>query len=123
VHVDDVVDALLLAATAPPARHGAIYHLVDDQAQFTQRELAARFGQPIVHLPRPLLYPLAWGVDQLCRVLKRPAPLSVYRVRSALAPLRYDCTLARTELGWSCALGTRQGLEQVLPAEIAARHE
>jgi hypothetical protein len=56
-------------------------------------------------------------------VLKRPAPLSVYRVRSALAPLRYDCSLSRTELGWPCALGTRQGLEQVLPAEIAALHD
>lgn len=111
VHVADVVEALVCAGRRPEG-DGSIFQIVDD-AGVTQNDLARRAGRPIVHIPRPVVYALAWGVHLLCRLLGRAAPLSVYRVRSALAPISFDCTAARTKLGWQPVVGTRAGLEQL----------
>ena len=91
---------------------GSIFQLVDDDG-VTQDDLARREGRPLLHVPRFAVYGLALGVQLLCRLLGRAAPLSVYRVRSALAPLACDCTAARERLGWQPVVGTRAGLEQL----------
>jgi len=114
VYVDDVVDALLLAARSDIA-DGSIFQLVDD-ANIKQIDLAARCvpGVPITCLPRPLVLLMAFGVECLGKLLKRSVPLSRYRIRSALAPLRFDCAAARTRLGWTPRTGVAEGLKRTL---------
>lgn len=54
---------------------------------------------------------LAWGVEQLGRLLKRAVPLTRYRVHS-LRPLgNFDQGAARTRLGWQPRVGLRRGLD------------
>ncbi|HUJ02704.1 MAG TPA: NAD-dependent epimerase/dehydratase family protein, partial [Rhizomicrobium sp.] len=101
VYVDDVIDAILLAAERDVWK-GEIFHLVDS-ATLTQEQFARRVEPhaKIVRVPRFLVNLLAFGVEMLGAVLHRPVPLSRYRVASALAPIRFDCTAARERLGWA----------------------
>jgi len=113
VYVEDVVDALLLAATNPDVS-GRMFQLVDP-ATLTQREYieaAQRYGSAprVSYVPKPALYALALGVELLGRVLRRNVPLSRYKMRS-LAPISpFDGSAARNQLGWTPTVGTREGL-------------
>jgi nucleoside-diphosphate-sugar epimerase len=113
VYVEDVVDALLAAATKPDVS-GRVFQLVDPTT-LTQREYieaAKRYGSAprVSFVPKLVLYTLALGVELLGRVLHRSVPLSRYKIRS-LAPISpFDCSAARDELGWTPAVGTREGL-------------
>ena len=114
IYVDDVVDAMLLAAERN-VWTGEIFHLVDDAA-VTQEQLARRAepGRKLVKLSRFLVGTLALGAQTLAAVLRRPAPISRYRIKSALAPLRFDCGAARQTLGWAPRVGVEEGLERTL---------
>ena len=113
VYVEDVVDALLLAATRPDVS-GRVFQLVDS-ATLTQREYieaAQRHGSAprVSYVPKPALYTLAMGVELLGRMLRRNVPLSRYKIRS-LAPISpFDGSAAREQLGWTPSVGTREGL-------------
>jgi nucleoside-diphosphate-sugar epimerase len=116
VYVDDVVDAILLAVQRD-IWVGEIFMLVDS-AGVTQEQLA-RFADPqapIVKVPRLFVNTLALGVEMLGAVLRRPVPLSRYRVASSLSPMIFDCTLARQVLGWSPRVGVTAGLQQMRAA-------
>ena len=118
VDVEDLTDAILAAADEA-APLGSTYHLVDAE-QVTQNEIAEAYiaavdrDLSIMHVPRLVVYAGALMVQILCRLLGRPAPLSIYRVRSALAPRRFDCALAMRELGWQPQRGARSGLAKAL---------
>jgi len=126
VFVEDVVDALLLAAEArvPP---GSIFHLVDP-TPVTQREYVAasrlRFGAAIRvrYVPRFLLMLAAYGVACLSRLLGRDLPLSPYRVRSLRPLSELDCSAAHNVLGWRPRIGVRRGLELTFAAPEQPRH-
>jgi predicted dehydrogenase/nucleoside-diphosphate-sugar epimerase len=113
VYVEDAVDALLTAATKPDVS-GRVFQLVDP-ATLTQREYieaAKRYGSAprVSYVPKLALYTLALGVELLGRVLHRSVPLSRYKIRS-LAPISpFDGSAARDQLGWTPAVGTREGL-------------
>ncbi len=118
IYVEDVVDAVLLAAQAGRF-DGTTLHLVDSvamtQENYAQEYLkAAPAGMAIIKVPMLVVNTLALGVEILCGVLKRAAPLSRYRVASALAPLRFDCTAAEKVLGWKPRVGVKKGLETLL---------
>jgi len=115
VYLDDVVDALLLAAQLPQA-NGQLFNVVDP-ATITQGEYLARCRQrlgrelKLVRVPRGVFMQLALGVELLGKVLRRDVPLTRYRVRS-LAPLaNFDLTAARESLGWTPRVGLRSGLD------------
>ena len=114
VYVEDVVDAILLVAERD-VWDGAIFHIVDC-ADVTQEALAHRAepGLPITKVPRVIVTLLAVGVEILGAILKRPVPLSRYRVASALAPIRFDCTAARQTLGWKPRVGVEAGIAKTL---------
>ena len=71
----------------------------------------------VIHVPVAVVYSLALGFEVLAKVLRRPAPLSVYRVKSALARIQFDCTRAESELGWQPRIGVASGLEETMAAE------
>lgn len=115
VYVDDVVDALLLAESA--GAPGEIFQLVDGTT-VTQKEYAAaarqKFGDQlrVQYFPKALLMTLAFGVEVLEKILKRPLPLSRYRVRSLRPLWPCDCSAAESRLGWKPRVGTHEGLRR-----------
>ncbi len=118
VYVDDVVDALLLAATLP-GPEARLVHLVDP-ARVTQREFirmaqAARPEIKASYIPKPVLMTAAVGIEALGRLLKRGVPLSRYRIRSIRPLSNFDQTAARQQLGWTPRVGVAEALRRTFP--------
>ena len=113
VFVEDVVDGLMAAATEPDVC-GLVFHLVD-RTPVTQDEYidacvrALPHPPRVIHAPRWLLYALGAALELVGLVLKRGVPLSRYRVQS-IRELQFDCSAARNTLGWTPAVGVRDGL-------------
>ena len=114
VYVEDVVDGLIAAETAPTAP-GKVIHLIDP-APLSQNDYMvwckpALGKTPIRRTPVWFLMFGGWMCDVLTGVLKRPLPLSRYKVR-ALKPLSpADVSLAKQTLDWTPAVGSKRGLE------------
>ncbi len=119
VYVEDVVDALLLAAFRPGIA-GEVFHIVDP-APVTQEQYLARWrarvpGVPLRRVPWTLALGAAWCAEWLSRLLRREAPLTRYRVRS-LRPLSgFDIGKASLALGWQPRIGVHAGLDQTFGA-------
>lgn len=116
VFIEDVVDAILLAGSQKDIC-GQVFQVVDG-ATISQREYidAARQHSPgafgVSYVPKVVLFTAALGVEILGRMLGRKVPLSRYKIRS-LAPLApFDGSAARDKLGWTPALGTREGMRR-----------
>jgi len=103
VHVDDVVDGLLAAATRPNVC-GAIFHLVDP-TPVRQRDYIDTCRQEmdvpvrVRYVPRIVLFAAASTLEAIARLLGRSVPLTRYRIRS-IRELTFDCSAARRRLGW-----------------------
>jgi predicted dehydrogenase/nucleoside-diphosphate-sugar epimerase len=123
VYVEDVIDAIVLAAEASEF-DGTVFHVVD-RTRITQNQVVRDYmsknakNAKVIHLPMAVVYSLALAVELLSRVLKRPAPLSIYRVKSALARMQFDCSRAETKLGWRPRVGVASGLQETMAAERA----
>ena len=122
IWVEDLVDAIVAAANSD-LFHGAVLHLVDPE-QLSQDEIAKYYladprvrrcpagkRKGIVHAPLSLLYFAAFGANTVFSLLGRNAPLTPYRLRSAIGHPEFDCTAAAKALGWKPRVGVRQGLE------------
>src|SRR6266850_1272542 len=104
VHVDDVVEAIVLA-TQSSFRHGEVFQLVDNElisrAELVRLYTTTREPQlNVTGIPMKLACFLAGSVEWLAQTLERPTPVSPYRLRSAVAPLVFDCAKAHKQLGW-----------------------
>jgi nucleoside-diphosphate-sugar epimerase/predicted dehydrogenase len=123
VYVEDVVNAIVLAAENSKF-DGSVFHIVD-RTHITQNQLVGDYilkndkTAKVIHLPVVILYTLAAGLEVLSKVLNRSAPLSIYRVRSALARLQFDCSRAEREIGWQPRVGIASGLRETMAAERA----
>jgi predicted dehydrogenase/nucleoside-diphosphate-sugar epimerase len=125
VYVDDVVDALLLAADTAAAT-GQIINLVDPttitQGEYLER-VKRKLGSELrlVRLPTGVFMLLACGVELLGKLLRRNVPLTRYRVRSLRPLANFDISAARTKLGWEPRVGLRRGLDTMFAtAPVAA---
>jgi 2-alkyl-3-oxoalkanoate reductase len=118
VHVDDVVEAIVLA-TQSTFRNGEVFQFVDNELM-SREELVRLYTlkrEPrlqVSRIPLKLACFFASGVEVLANLLKRPAPISPYRLRSAVAPLVFDCAKAREQLGWQPRVHTRTTLRKLL---------
>lgn len=116
VYVDDVVDALLLAAVEPAAV-GRLFNIVDT-TPISQEAYLARcrsfLGSELrtLRVPRWLFMTLGLGVETLGRLLKREVPLTRYRVRSLRPLANFDTSAARQVLGWQPRVGVARGLDE-----------
>ncbi len=121
VHVDDVVEAIVLA-TQSTFRNGEVFQFVDNELM-SREELVRLYtlkrepGLQVLRVPLKLACFLASGVEMLTNLLKRPAPVSPYRLRSAVAPLAFDCSKAREQLGWQPRARTRDSTAQATDIE------
>jgi 2-alkyl-3-oxoalkanoate reductase len=108
VHVNDVVDALIAAATRPAVR-GGIFHLVDP-TPVTQRDYIiscqreSRVPIRVSYVPRAVLLTLGAALEVVGGLLGRSVPLTRYRVRS-INELNFDCRAAQQRLGWTPKTG------------------
>jgi nucleoside-diphosphate-sugar epimerase len=108
-HVDNAVDALLLAAITPAAV-GQAYNIVDEP-QVTVRDAiaysTAANGERLLLVPVPPV--LLAGAARLLELKQDlagsqvPPRLSRFVVRSACRNIRYDTAKGRRELGWRSA--------------------
>ena len=129
IWVEDLVDAILAAADppagAPDLFNGTVLHLVDPE-QLSQDEIARYYlanprvrrcpagkRKGIVHAPLSLLYFAAFGANTVFSLLGRNAPLTPYRLRSAIGHREFDCTAAAKALGWKPRVGVREGLSRM----------
>jgi predicted dehydrogenase/nucleoside-diphosphate-sugar epimerase len=120
VYVENVVDALMLAA-AKNLPNGSIFQLVDPEG-LRQREYvdtARRAGLPVraSYVPAWFLKVAGFGVEMLGKVLKRPVPLTPYRVRSITPLWPCDCTAAHTRLGWEPRVTIHEGMALTFPVQ------
>jgi nucleoside-diphosphate-sugar epimerase/predicted dehydrogenase len=123
VYVDDVVSAIVLAAEKSQF-DGSVFHIVD-RTHITQNQLVRDYilknakEAKVIHVPVAVLYSLALGLEVLSKVLRRSVPLSIYRVKSALARMQFDCSRAEKEIGWQPLVGIASGLQETMAAERA----
>jgi len=115
VYRDDVVDAILLAASSDRAL-GKILNIVDpvkvDQNEYLRHCIPGLKRAKVRRVPVPLLMLGALGIEMLGAMLKREVPLSRYRIRS-LKPLSpFDVSQAREILGWTPSVGAKEGLRR-----------
>jgi nucleoside-diphosphate-sugar epimerase len=123
VYVDNVVDALLLAARAD-VPNGAIYHLVDPEG-ISQKDYIAcvrRSGREVRvwYTPMWMLTMAGWGVELLGKILKRSVPLTPYRVRSLTPVAPCECGAAHAQLGWTSRIGIQEGMARTFPPVLDA---
>lgn len=117
VAVDDLIDALLTAAEVGPF-DGTVVHVVDPEV-ITQNQMVARYQAAvggvwrIVHVPRAVAAAAAAVAELAFAVAGRPAPLTRYRLASALAVRRFDGERARRLWGWRPRLGAGAALERL----------
>lgn len=103
VHVDDLVDAMLLAAEkAAPGEHYII-----SAGEMTAREMFALIGTeagglaPPIEIPKPIVVLLGNVLEVIGRVFSWNPPLSKERLHYIYDRLvRVDGNKARRELGW-----------------------
>jgi len=118
VHVDDVVEAIMLA-TKSIFWHGEVFQFVDSEL-ISRQELVRLFirgrepNLKVTHMPLWLACFLAGCAERLADMLNRPTPVSPYRLRSAVAPLVFDCTKAHEKLRWLPHAHTRDSLRKLL---------
>jgi 2-alkyl-3-oxoalkanoate reductase len=117
IWMDDLIDATLAAARSDHFR-GTVLHLVDPdpptQDEIARYYLAAKHGpgaKAISHLPLAFLYAASAAADLLFRLLGRNAPLTPYRLRSAIGKRTFDCSAAAEAIGWTPRVGVRRGLQ------------
>jgi nucleoside-diphosphate-sugar epimerase len=121
VYVDNVVDALVLAARRDEAI-GRAYNIVDDD-RVTQREYIERMGaalrrqQSTTYLPLGTVRVLAGGADLAKAALrggKRSGAGMFARISRSLQSVRYDTTRAKTELGWEPRIDFDEALRRTV---------
>lgn len=115
VYIDDVVDAIM-ACVDRKLVSGEVIQIIDPES-LTQEEVLALAGghKPIVHVPRPIVFALGKLSEYPLGALGRQSPVAVYRLKSALARLRYESRRAHDLLGWEPRVGVRQGIQRVTP--------
>jgi len=121
VYIDNVVDALLLAAQQD-LPNGSIFQLVDPDG-IRQKEYVdwvKRSGRPVRvwYVPAWLLKGVGAAAVVVGKVLRRPPPLSPYRVESITPLWPCDCTAAHTKLGWKPRYSLQEGLRITFPPVI-----
>ena len=118
VYIENVVDALLLAAQQD-FPNGSIFQLVDPEGirQKEYVEWVKRSGRKVRvwYVPAWLLQCAAAGVVVVAKMLRRPVPLSPYRVKSITPLWPCDWTAAHTRLGWKPRISLQEGMAITFP--------
>ena len=112
VYIDDVVDALMLAAGS--GLHGGEVIQIVDPESWTQNQVLAEVGPSarVVRVPRALVFAIGRASEIALGTIGKQSPLAPYRLRSALALRRFEGKRAETLLGWRPRVGVREGIRR-----------
>jgi nucleoside-diphosphate-sugar epimerase len=126
-HIDNSVDALILAATAQGVG-GESFNIVDDDSITQQEYLAllrqAAGGRPrVLRLPTISYYALGLVSEMAATARKREPTTNRYRIRTRLAHVRWDCNKAKHMLQWRPRVRLRDGLTATFREHASARRE
>jgi nucleoside-diphosphate-sugar epimerase len=120
VHVEDVAQALLLAAKTPAAR-GQIYHITDgsrttigELVEFLAWHLGCPTPQKVLPYTVPYLACVVFGALNKLGLRKRPGPVTRASLRFLGTSRFVDITRARNELGYSPRVHYRDGMAAAL---------
>jgi nucleoside-diphosphate-sugar epimerase len=121
VHVDDVVQALLLAAERENA-NGQTYLVTDDEVYSARRiyeSICAALGRrpPAWHVPAWLLWAVG-RIGNILRALHLPVPLTTEALRKLLGSAWYSCEKAKRQLDYR----PRRKLEDALAEMVTDFH-
>jgi 2-alkyl-3-oxoalkanoate reductase len=113
VYIDDVVDAIM-HSVHKNLTHGEVIQIIDPE-HLTQEDVLGLAGgqKPIMRVPRSLVFALGKLSEYPLGALGRQSPVAVYRLKSALARLRYESGRAHALLGWQPRVGVREGIKRV----------
>ncbi len=117
VAVDDLVDALVMAAQLGPF-DGTIVHVVDPVA-ITQNDMVARYQGVagihwrVIRVPRTIASAVAVAMEFAFGVAGRTSPLTRYRLDSALAQRQYASDRAGQLWGWQPRIGAVAALDRL----------
>jgi predicted dehydrogenase/nucleoside-diphosphate-sugar epimerase len=113
VYIDDIVEAIVRAIDRK-LTHGEIIQIIDPE-HLTQEDVLGLAGgeKPILRVPRPVVFALGKLSEIPLGALGRQSPVAVYRLKSALARLRYESDRASSLLGWQPKVGVREGIRRV----------
>jgi len=114
IYLDDVVDAVL-AAVRCEARDGQIIQITDPMQLSQDEVLHLCEGERVrtLRIPRWLVFALGAFSQIFFRLLKRQSPMSIYRMKSALAKRRFQNVHAGL-LGWQPRVGVLEGIRREL---------
>ena len=115
VYIDDVVDAIT-AAIAKKLTGGEVIQIIDPE-HLTQEDVLGLAGgtKPVLRVPRPVVFALGKLSEYPLGALGRPSPVALYRLKSALARLRYESDRAARMLDWHPRVGVREGIKRAHP--------
>lgn len=118
-YVDNVADAVLLAARAEDAA-GKAFTIVDQnvpQAEYVHLYLKAsgESWRP-VYLPVGVVAAAAWGLERGLRLARRRSPITYHQVRRATLSAYFDCSRAARLLGWRPSVSIEEGLQRCFAA-------
>ncbi len=129
VHIDDVVQALLLAAEKPEA-NGRVYHITDG-SRTTIGELVDYLselsGSPPPQKVLPLIVPKAACVVfetlQRLKLRSKPGPINRVGLRFLGTSRSIDISRARRELGYEPRVSFREGMAATVRAILETEHD
>ncbi len=113
-YVDNVADAVLLAATG--AQNGGAFTVVDENVP--QRDYVLTYRQAAGERWRPVFLPVgaikiaARGLETGLGWVGRRSPVTSHQLRRATDGAWYDCSRAERVLGWRPAVSVREGLNR-----------
>ncbi len=119
VHVDDLVEAMILAAESGTRGE----HYIISAGEMTTREMFQRFSEATQlavprEVPEPLVRLLGGLLDPLGRLCGWQPPLSQERVHYIYDRcVRVDAAKARTELGWQ-PRSVAETLQELVPTQV-----
>ena len=117
VHIDNLVDAFLLAAEAGPETTGQAY-LIGDADYWSLDDLVGHVAAAmdrevrIVHLPFWPLWLASWACEMACKPLRITPPLFRRRANWYRQDRAFSIDKARRDLGYAPRVGIREGLAE-----------
>jgi nucleoside-diphosphate-sugar epimerase len=127
VHVDDVAEALVLAADKAAA-NGRVF-IVTDGEEYSTRQISewiyGALGRraPSWSVPLSVLRAAARVGDGVGRVTGRPFVFDSPAFEKLLGSACYDCSLIRDELGYRPRRSLRDALPEIVRAQLNAERQ